>query len=159
MTDSKPYTSSSLLKNRGGFTLLELILVMVLVGIAAVMVVPFVGNVLSNLLEGRELSQRESQAVLAPERFVRDVRMADSVDFVNSQEITLTLDGIGATYLIYSGSLLLDGQPLAKHVTAESSFSKIDIADFDGFSVITLDLIIQLSGGGKFELSTSAVLR
>ncbi len=52
-------------KHENGFSLLELILVMVLVGIAAVMVAPFVGHVLSNLLEGRELSDREGQAVAA----------------------------------------------------------------------------------------------
>lgn len=143
-------------KDRNGFTLIELILVLVLVGIAAVMVVPFVGHVLSNLLEGRELSHREGQSVLALERFVRDVRRADAVTFTSSQEIRLSLDGSDTTYLIDSGSLQLDGQILARHLAAGSAFSTIAVNDF---SVVTLNLIIQLGNGGTFELSASSVPR
>ncbi len=121
-------------KHENGFSLLELILVMVLVGIAAVMVAPFVGHVLSNLLEGRELSDREGQAVAALERFIRDVRRAETVTLDSDQQITLSLDGGNVIYLINSGSLQINGQILARHLAGTSKFTETPVNGFQ-FSV------------------------
>lgn len=147
------------LKNSDGFTLLEIILVTVLLGIAAIMVVPFVGHIFSNLLEGRELSHRESQAAMALERFVRDVRGADRVVIDNDQKMTLTVDGTDVIYDIVSGNLRLDNQVLAKHLDDSLSIFDNDLDEILGYPFITLTLVVQMSGGGTFKLSASAVPR
>jgi len=147
------------LKNSDGFTLLEIILVTVLLGIAAIMVVPFVGHIFSNLLEGRELSHRESQAAMALERFVRDVRGADSVTVNNNQKMTLTIDGTDVIYDIVSGNLRLDGQVLAKYLDDSLSKFDNDLGGTLGYPFITLTLVVQMSGGGTFELSASSIPR
>lgn len=147
------------LKNSDGFTLLEIILVTVLLGIAAIMVVPFVGHIFSNLLEGRELSHRESQAAMSLERFVRDVRGANNVIVNSDQKVTLTVDGTKVIYDIVSGNLRLDGQVLAKYLDESQSKFDNDLTGTLGYPVISLTLIIQMSGGGTFELSASSVPR
>lgn len=144
-------------KSCKGFTLLELILVMVLLGFAAVMISPFVGSVLTNLVEGRELSHRENQAFLALERFVRDVRGADKVDFDPSSEKTLTLNDGDLVYEIDSGILTLNGQVLIKNLdTGESKFSQ---TSFTKFSFYSLKLVVKINDNQEFDLSASAVQR
>jgi hypothetical protein len=124
------------------------------------MVVPFVGHIFSNLLEGRELSHRESQAVMALERFVRDVRGADiDDDDISDHEIILQIDGNDVTYDIVSGSLHLDGQVLAKYLDDSLSKFDNDLEDTLGYKFITLTLVLQMSGGGTFELSASSFPR
>jgi prepilin-type N-terminal cleavage/methylation domain-containing protein len=159
MTDLKQYRPFSSVKRKRGFTLIEMVLVMVLLGIAALMVVPFVGHIFSNLLEGRELSHREGQAVMALERFVRDVRGADSVTVNNNQKkMTLENDGSDVIYEIVTGNLLLDGQVLAKHL--DDSQSKFDNKiDTLGYQFITLTLVVEMSGERIFELSASSFPR
>jgi prepilin-type N-terminal cleavage/methylation domain-containing protein len=173
-------------KGGNGFSLVELILVMVLVGIAAVMVAPFVGHVLSNLLEGRELSDRESQGAASLERFVRDVRDVEGSIEHNDNNVPVSCLGChnsgkkvlkGGNDILYvidsgSGTLFFIGKPeatflsqherhvLARYLDANSSFDKKTIGTnpFD-FDIVTLNLKINLINGGLLELSASAVPR
>jgi len=152
-------TATSRVKNRNGFSLLELILVMVLIGIAAVMVTPFVGNVLSNLLGGRELSNRENQSVLALERFVRDIREAAipiETATENGKKV-LREDG-NKLYVIDSGILFFVDPDENEHVLARNLHPDSDFV-INSFGIITLNLVITLSDGGKLELFASAVPR
>jgi prepilin-type N-terminal cleavage/methylation domain-containing protein len=149
------------LKNRCGFTLLELVLVMVLLGIAAVMVVPFVGHIFSNLLEGRELSHRESQAVMALERFVRDVREGKDITLSNDGlEMTFTTEENGAEIeLNYEidldeGTLGVNEKPLAKHLVAGSKFE--EETNTNSYMVI---LEIQMPNTESLKLSAIAFPR
>lgn len=128
------FQSCPRLKNRSGFTLLELVLVMVLLGIAAVMVVPFVGHIFSNLLEGRELSHRENQAALALERFVRDVREGKGITISDDNlKMTFTIEKNNGTEINLSydidldeGTLWVNDKPLARHlVSRPKSFEHI----------------------------------
>jgi len=138
---------------------------MVLLGIAALMVSPFVGNVLTNLLKGRELSHRENQAFLALERFARDVRGAINVnDSELPGKMTLTLDDGTSVYEIDSGVLYLNDQVLVKHLAIDETdgSDKSEISknpNFTIFSFFTLKLEILLNTGGTFEISASAVPR
>lgn len=146
-----------------GFTLLELILVMVLLGFAAVMVTPFVGSILTNLLEGRELSHRENQAFLALERFVRDVRGAINVD-ESEFPGKMILDNGALVYEIDGGILYLNDQVLVKNlaVDATDGSDKSEISrnsSLTDFSFFTLKLVLTVSDNNELELTASAVQR
>jgi prepilin-type N-terminal cleavage/methylation domain-containing protein len=153
------FQTGSRKKSSNGFTLLELILVMVLLGFAAVLITPFVGNILTNLVESRELSHRENQAFLALERFVRDVRGADIVNWVSSSKMTLTFDDDDdLDYIIEAdGVLKLNGQVLIKNLdTVESKFFETDLTNFSFYS---LKLVVKINDNQEFDLSASAVQR
>jgi prepilin-type N-terminal cleavage/methylation domain-containing protein len=144
MTDFKPCKLFFPFRNQKGFTLIELILVMVLIGIAAVMVTPFVGQVLSNLLELREINQRQNQAVLALERFTRDVQ--DETNIIDHSDFPLkcVIDGDLWEIVLEEGTLKLDGQPLARYLAAESEFHKGDNIGNTGLCMYKLTLAIQM---------------
>jgi prepilin-type N-terminal cleavage/methylation domain-containing protein len=146
-----------------GVTLLELILVMVLLGIAAVMVTPFVGNVFTNLIEGRQLSHIENQAFQALERFVRDVRGAITVD-ESEFPGKMTLDDGDLVYDINGGVLYLNDKILVKNlaVDAADGTDKSEIgrnSTLTDFSFFTLKLVLKINENKEFELSASAVQR
>jgi prepilin-type N-terminal cleavage/methylation domain-containing protein len=150
-------------KHPKGFTLLELILVMVLLGIAAVMVTPFVGNVLINLIEGREFSHRETQAFLALERFVRDVRGAINVD-ESEFPGKMTIDDGDLIYEIDGGVLYLNDQVLVKNLAVDTTdgSGKSEISrnsSLTDFSFFTLKLVLTIGDNTEFELTASAVQR
>jgi hypothetical protein len=134
-----------------GFTLL---------GFAAVMVSPFVGSVLTNLVEGRELSHRENQAFLALERFVRDVRGADKdgIDWKSSSKMTLKIEGEDWVYEIVNGDLELNGQVLARNLDSGKSVF-IQYPSLTDFSFYSLKLVVIINDNQDFDLSASAVQR
>jgi hypothetical protein len=138
---------------------------MLLLGIAAVMVTPFVGSVLTNLIEGRELSHRENQAFLALERFVRDVRGAVNVDESEFPgKMTLTLEDGNMIYEIDAGILYLNDKVLVKNlaVDATDGSDKSEIrrnSSLTDFSFYTLKLVLTVSHNNELELTASAVQR
>jgi prepilin-type N-terminal cleavage/methylation domain-containing protein len=156
------YRGCTRLKNRCGFTLLELVLVMVLLGIAAVMVVPFVGHIFSNLLEGRELSHRENQSVMALERFVRDIREA-SVPIEKSTENgkKILRTNSNKIYIIDSGTLFFVDQDENEHVVVRNlaGDSEFLVNTDNPYVIVTLKLKILMNSGDTFELLASSIPR
>ena len=153
MTDFKPYNLFSPFRNQKGFTLIELILVMVLIGIAAVMVTPFVGQVLFNLLEARELNQRENQAILALERFAKDVQDASTISIDEKTPLKCVIDGDSWEILVDEGILKLNDQLIAKYLDDDSKFEKDPIGTTK-LSKYKLTLVIQMTDGSPFEMSS-----
>jgi prepilin-type N-terminal cleavage/methylation domain-containing protein len=153
-------------QNRCGFTLLELVLVMVLLGIAAVMVMPFVGQIFSNLLEGRDLSHRENQAAMALERFVRDIREASIpiAESIEDGKKVLKANG-NKIFVIDSGTLFFVDQDETEHVmvrnlAGDSEFLVTSITSgSESYDVVTLKLNILMSSGETYELSASSIPR
>lgn len=156
-----------------GFSLLEIILVMVLVGIIAAVVGPFLGQVMSNFLDVCQMNERERQATPALERFVRDVRGAEDVDFDSdndcSQKLEVTKeeeDGESyvLTYEIKDGDNTLTvrkdngiDQILAKHVGPDSKFCKHSIGKSGSYKLYLLDLRVNIDDGDPLEYSAAAV--
>jgi hypothetical protein len=62
-------------------------------------------------------------------------------------------------YDIVSGNLRLDGQVLAKYLDDSLSKFDNDLGGTLGYPFITLTLVVQMSGGGTFELSASSIPR
>jgi prepilin-type N-terminal cleavage/methylation domain-containing protein len=153
---------------QSGFTLIEMILAMVLLGIAAVMVTPFVGNILSNLLEGRQLVQKENQAAMALERFVREIRVAENeiVRVIENGKKILKSDD--ETLFTIDSNMLYSGEQadhvLVKHLADESDFKITESPkggyDDGGYNIITLILKIKIEEEDDIlSLSASAVRR
>jgi prepilin-type N-terminal cleavage/methylation domain-containing protein len=149
---SKPFRLS---KDSSGFTLIELILVMVLLGLSAVMVTPFVGQVLSNLLESRELNQRENQAILALQRFVQDVQGASTLTFDDKSPLKCVVDGDSWEIAVDEGVLKLNKQLLAKYLDAGSGFEKTkkSLKNTELYKY-KMTLAILMPDGSSFEMSS-----
>lgn len=153
--------SSKLISGSAGFSLLEIILVLAMTGVVVAGVTPFATNVLSNIVEGRQLAQRADQGSLALERFVRDVRASDpNNNTINGLQMTLVVGGNDIIYEISGDNLTVDGDPMARYLVGErSGFSEASINGVNGeYPVITMTLVIEVRGG-SFELSASAVPR
>lgn len=70
--------------------MLEVIVVLILLAIVAAVIGPFIGNILDNYIQSRNLVERERQASLVLERFVRDVRECKANE-LSSQNCTTSL--------------------------------------------------------------------
>lgn len=151
-----------------GFTLVEIIVVLFIISIIAIVLGPFVSGVISNLLEGRELSNREQQANASLERFVRDVRQSED-QTVENDGSTLILTLVNGENLEYriddaDSSLKLtrnDGQlnVLARHIDFSSSFDIKNQPDGIDFSLVILNLYVNRPEGNNMEFTASAVPR
>ncbi len=152
--------------NKAGFTLLEIIMVMVLVGIIAAVIGPFLGQVMGSFQEVRQMSERERQAGPALERFVRDVRAAESVEKENDHElilampdgeVTYRIEDSGNGYMLSIASNNGNSRVLARYISSDSSF---EITDPDGnYELVVLDLKVKVNNGGLLEFSAAAVPR
>jgi prepilin-type N-terminal cleavage/methylation domain-containing protein len=157
-----------------GFTLLEMLLVIMIVGVIAASIGALFAQVFSDFIQGRELADRQSQASLALERMVRDVRSADSQNLVNNGA-ELNLDkienGISNTYRFRidnnNNSLNIsvnDGPEhvLARHVDESSFFDIKEFKDVQGttkYRIVILHLNIEMSDSSLLEFSAAAVPR
>jgi prepilin-type N-terminal cleavage/methylation domain-containing protein len=126
---NRPRTRFSILRQLG-FSLIELIVVVVVLGIVASMGAVVVRDGMLGYLNGREITSADWQARLALERIARDLR---NVAAPGSSNIaagacgtsTFTFSDITATPISYTlatvvqgySSVLRNGQPLADNVT------------------------------------------
>jgi hypothetical protein len=111
-----------------------------------------VGQVLSNLLESRELNQRENQAILALNRFARDVKDANTINDSNFP-LECVIDGDAWEILIDENVLKLNDQLIAKYLDDDSKFEKIQIGTTSLFKY-KMTLAIQMPDGSSFEMSS-----
>lgn len=156
---SSPALNQQSWSSKAGFTLIEIIMTLVLVGIIAGLVGPFLGQVLGNFVDARQLSERERQATLALERFVRDVR---AYDVTSIDQTTLNLNNGTIIYKLQSGSLALKRNRgwkiLARYIDdEESSFASKPING--KYNLIILDLMVKVNNGNSLEYSAAAVRR
>jgi prepilin-type N-terminal cleavage/methylation domain-containing protein len=107
-----------------GFTLVELIVVMVVLGIVASMGAIVIRDGMLGYLRGREITSADSQARLALERITRELRdiAAPSSSGISSCGGGSTfsfsdINGLSVTYTLSSVTLLRNTQPLADNVT------------------------------------------
>ena len=139
----KPHRYAS---NTSGFTLIEIIAVLIIIGIVGAVISPFLGNVLGNYIHGRELAKREQQAGLILERFVRDVRMSNGNNLsIQGCTPTLMLSKKANDNSTYehdgSNNLMCNDQLLARHV--HNVCFKVQNASSSRLVSISFDLIID----------------
>ena len=113
-----------------GFTLIELIVVMVVLGIVASMGAVVVRDGMLGYLSGRDITSADSQVRLALERIARELRNVAAPNYSNIAatscgQSTFTFSDITATPISYTlstvvqgySSVLRNGQPLVDNVT------------------------------------------
>jgi prepilin-type N-terminal cleavage/methylation domain-containing protein len=104
-----------------GFTLVELIVVIVVLGIVASMGAVVVRDGMLGYLRGREITSSDWQGRLALERITRELRDVAAIASTNAcGTSTFTYSDIDAIPISYTQStttLLRNGQPLADNVT------------------------------------------
>jgi prepilin-type N-terminal cleavage/methylation domain-containing protein len=105
-----------------GFSLVELIVVIVVLGIVASMGAIVVRDGMLGYLRGREITSADWQGRLALERMTRELRNAAAIAPANAcGTSTFTFSDISSTLIVYTQNtttLLRNGQPLADNVTA-----------------------------------------
>ena len=121
-----------------GLTLMELVLTVVIFAVVVAAVAPVIAMGLRAVVEGREMAADEAEATLALERFVRDVRRAQSLagtpEGVKVDGITLAFADENVTYEFADGRLSRDGQILARRVDtgADETFFRVDRVPAEG---------------------------
>ena len=103
-----------------GFSLVELIVVIVVLGIVASMGAVVVRDGMLGYLRGREITSADWQGRLALERITRELRDAAAIAAGSCDSSTFAFSDIDAVPISYTQStttLLRNGQPLADNVT------------------------------------------
>ena len=113
------------IKRQSGFSLVELIVVIVVLGIVAGMGAMVVRDGMLGWLRGREITSADWQGRLALERITRELRDVASPNYSNITATScgtssFTFSDITSTAISYSQNittLLRNGQPLADNIT------------------------------------------
>ena len=152
-----------MVKQQFGFSLIEIIVVLIVLGIAAAMIGPFLSNILGNYIQSREIAERERQAGLILERFVRDARMSQNASIHNScTTLRLPKKSGYAEYKLADNSLTFKPYNTTTYYTLSHNISSIcfNIRNFtDGYNLITMNLEIELPDDQKLQYHASAVSR
>lgn len=104
-----------------GFSLVELVLVVVLTGILAAVGSQMLGKSLQSFVFGKEVAKGDSQARVALERLTRDLRMVRApanLVIVPASAITFSdTEGNNVNYSLAGGRLMRNAQVLADDVS------------------------------------------
>ncbi len=118
-----------------GFTLLELVLVIVMVGVISVGITKIYAQVLSILLVGQNTSNALSQGRVGMERMIKEIRATRSaVDisvFTSSEYTFIDTDGNSINYKLSGGNLVRNNIALADGI------SSLTFAYYDKSSNVT----------------------
>jgi prepilin-type N-terminal cleavage/methylation domain-containing protein len=111
-----------------GFTLIELVMVMVLFGIVAAVAAPVVSSGFQAYFTGRDIAEVDWQARVAIERMTRELRAmrapadlvitaADDIAFVDVEGTLIRYCMAGGGCAGAAGDLMRNGQPLASGIS------------------------------------------
>lgn len=145
----------------GGFTLLELILVLVILGVIGLIAARFLGGAMEAVFLTREATNTQMEVGAALDRMARDVRAAQSVAACSSGTLTLTLqDGGQRHYSLDAGRLWLEQGGSSALLAGDeddpvAAFACDNSAPWETFGVVALT-VATASG---YEALTHAYLR
>ncbi|MBF0177126.1 MAG: prepilin-type N-terminal cleavage/methylation domain-containing protein [Magnetococcales bacterium] len=149
-----------------GFSLVEMLLVILIMGIVSSLAAPLIGNYMEAYLQERDLNNVSTQDRLAMARMSRELRSAtditsDTVPFADQAQVQFTPQGGGSTvtYVVNGDNQLVRTQAgvsavLADHV-ASIGFTSNNDAPPVRLVDITLTIMRQHVNGGSVVFSTS----
>lgn len=139
----RPATSD----RRPGFTLVEILVVVVILGIAAAMVVPRIGGT------------GDQQVAAAARTLLCDLQYAQNEAIVSQQNVTITFDTVSGSYLLSNANGTLQ-HPVTKKpyqvcYSQTRGFEKVLLAgvSFSGAQTVTFDPLGAPSSGGQVFLT------
>lgn len=162
-------------KNKNGFTLIEVIVVMILIGIVAIALSGIIVYAINNYIFGRDVGQLSQRAQLALARINKELIEATAITFAsndqityasssghiyillrNGNQITLNIDGTGAQILINGLTANNGGNPFLTFSQTDGSAWTTPANPFDQLARIqvwiTLDI---LNAGNHLDFQTS----
>jgi prepilin-type N-terminal cleavage/methylation domain-containing protein len=152
------------MKRQRGFTLIELVLVIMIVGVLSVFSAKFMAQALNAFLQSQNVTASTWQARLAYTRLIRDLRQIRSptdVTTFTASEIAFTdMSGASFDYVLTGTALTLNGQTLADGVTGTFSYLTTTIGTATtaaSIEYITFILQSTLNGSGFTFESTSCL--
>lgn len=108
-------------KDHAGFSLIELILVIVILGVISVVVGRILFQGFQNFITGTNISNAEWSSLIAIDRMANDIhtiRSATDISTINSSQFVFTdTSGASVTYQLSGSNLLRNSQTLASGVT------------------------------------------
>lgn len=130
--------------NARGFTLVELVIVIVLLGILSVVAAPLLSAGFDAWFTGRDVENAHRQAELALERITREMRVGQAI-VVTATEITYERDEEPHSIEYAGDTITLNAEPIARRVTA-AAFTDEEVVDT---RYITISFTVE--GAGDFR--------
>lgn len=151
--------SQSTQNGEAGFTMIELVIVLVLTSILGIFVFQIVTSSLNTLITMRKRKERADDAVLVLEKISREVRSANDINSVGSNILIFKRADTGKAvkFIRNSGTNRLRRQSAADVASLPSSSSSGNVVA-ENVSVFTssntgglIALDLQFSGGSEWE--------
>jgi len=144
--------------NKHGFTLIELMIVLVILGLITLGAVSFFGGGMRSWISGQFQLQAQRETRIALDRMVKEIREGDSIDDGNSDSDTIKVNFIvlGKTSVTFNwggasgNSLTRDGAPFLDNVHQLTFIylnqAGIEMSDKSNASKILINLQVDLDG-------------
>jgi prepilin-type N-terminal cleavage/methylation domain-containing protein len=131
----------SMLKRQRGFSLVELVLVIMIIGVLSVFISKFIAATLNSYINAQNVTDTTWQLRLAYIRLLRDIRQIRSpsdVTNLTSNELTFVdMSGASFDYIFNGTQLTLNGQVLADGISGGFSYFTNTVAAAATASVTT----------------------
>lgn len=143
-----------------GFSLLELVLVLVILAVIGVIAARFLGGAIDAVFVTREVTNTQMEVGAAMDRMVRDVRAAQSVMSCSAGEMILALKGSGQRrYYVAGGRLWLEeaGDSARLAGNADDPVNAL-VCEEDRWGVVGL-VELQAQTGSNYGAESYAYIR
>lgn len=134
-----------MLRKQTGFTLIELIMVIIIIGVMSVVIGRIMLQGFRSFATSQNITEADWQALVALQRLTSDIhniRSAADISVIGSSQLNFVdVNGTNVQYSVSSGSLLRNSQTLATGVTAFT----LGYLDKTGVTTATLSSVRYIS--------------
>jgi prepilin-type N-terminal cleavage/methylation domain-containing protein len=113
-------------KRQRGFTLIELVLVILIIGVLSTFIAKFISSALNSFISAQNVTDSTWQMRLAYIRLLRDIRQirspSDITNFTGSELTFVDITGASFDYIFTGTQLTLNGEVLADGISGGFSY-------------------------------------
>lgn len=133
-----------------GFTLLEMVMVLVILGVLAAVSAPMLSSTFDSYFIGQQIVEADAQARLAMERMLREFRFAASYTITGTDKVSFTYqDGSvsppGIEYSLSSGNLIRKNTSAGTQETLATGISNLQFTQTVGGASISPGMQISFN--------------